>query len=407
MWLGVKKSSFWFYSILFLILAYPVNIRLLRFFSPPDVVFVFVLAVIFFWGGLKKSKVDPLVFLFLIFVLVTSFFGSLFFDFSVNYIAFFYKYLLMFLLAWFILSADLKKEQIELLLKALLFSFYFLVLYVYFYQYRVFSGARIFPRPDFPFSSTAGLSSGGHLYGAYLSTGVMACSSYWIFISKKSFFWIPLLFLTFGAILLTGSRAPMIAMLFGYVILLFVCSFGKNMAASLKKMFLLMLIISSIAFIILTVFAGRFAIYEKTMDVIDRSVSFSDIASGSDGSVMGRMEKIELGTGTVLDHSVMFGTGVSSTPFLWVDNSVVRLLIDSGFGGLVLFAIILVLFIVNAFKTAKTNGNMRLFYVFFLACFTYFVNSVSTEFFLVARSVFPFIILICLLYKLISVKRES
>lgn len=211
-----------------------------------------------------------------------------------------------------------------------------------------------------------------------------------------------LMFLSFGAILLTGSRAPIIAILFGYAALFFIAAFGKGMFSAKKKVLLLIFIVGISAAVLLPILAGKLEMFEKAMSIIERATNFSGISSGSDGSVLGRAQKIETGTAAVLDNSVIFGTGISSTPFVWVDNSFVRLLIDSGFGGLMLFAFIILGFVFNVFKTARANGNIRLFYVFFLACLTYFVNSVSTEFFLVTRSIFPFIILVCLIYKLIS-----
>lgn len=403
MWLGVKKSSFWFYSILLLILAYPFNIRLLKFLSPPDILFALFFVVAVFWGGLKKSKISPLVHLFFLFMLVSMFIGSLFFGFSLNYMVFLYKYLVVFVLVWFLLSADLNRKQVIFLLNTMLFTFCFLVLYAYFYQYRVFTGVSLYPRPDFPFSSSDGIVGGAHLYGAYLSTGLMACSAYWIFLDKRrTFVWVPLLFLSFGAILLTGSRAPMIAILIGYGILTLICFFGKKMAMPIRKLGLLILIVIGIGFVMSTVFIGKIEVYEKTMVVIDRAIRLSNIVSDSDSSVMGRAQKIELGTNTVLNGPVVFGTGVSSTPFVWVDNSVARLIIDAGFGGLALFFAILVVFIANASRIAVKLGNIRLFYVFLIVCITYFVNSISTEFFLVTRSIFPFAILVCLIYKLME-----
>ena len=99
--------------------------------------------------------------------------------------------------------------------------------------------------------------------------------------------------------------------------------------------------------------------------------------------------------------SVILGIGPQASPH-WFDNSVIRLLIDSGVAGLVCFTIALGIFLVNVHKRADSEQKRSYFYILLVATSAFVVNNFSTEFFLVTRIGFPFVIFLGLLYKLVG-----
>ena len=386
--------GFWFVAIGLLIVTYPMNLKILLFFRVTDILFLLLFAAAFVTGRLKSRVVSTLVLAFLFCLFASSSWGMVFHDIQIEGFAFHYKYLSVFLLLWFVLSATLTRRQVHLLLKLLAFSFIFLVAWAFYYQYLRISGAGIPARPDFPLSEAEGFASGGggHLYGTYLSTGFVTLLAYYLFcVQRRRGLWHLMLLVSGAAIILTGSRAPIIAIGMGVFVLTVIYLRRTRIHAMVRFSALFAVLVVAVAIVrsfALGIEAGGVS------SVVRRTFSF-DVED-----LLPRMVKVTRGIEELSSSSVILGIGPQASPN-WFDNSVIRILIDSGLAGLLCFGLALSLSLANANRMANSERKRVYFNILLVATSVFVVNNLSTEFFLVTRVGFPFVILFGLLYSLI------
>jgi len=394
----IRKDNLWFMSILILIITYPFNIKIISFLRITDILFLLFFFLVFFMGGLKINFLSSVILLFFICLFISSLWGIIFYEIKIEGFSFYYKYFSVFFLLWFILSAELSQRQCLALLKILGFSFIFLVFYTFYYHYILVPYARLPLRPDFLLSDIK-YSTAGHLYGAYLSTGFSALLSYYLFFVKKHrILWVVMLLVSAIAVMLTGSRAAVIALAVGLPVLLAINFTKINIKSILCFSNILPVLIVIIAIVICQFYNFDFEsrLNRYTRQVIERTFSFNI----NDRSYLSRIKKITFGVNQLTESSIIFGIGPQASP-MWYDNSIMRLLIDTGVAGLLFFLFGVLIFLKNAYKMSVRKNKRFYFYILLISFIVYIINNLSTEFFLVTRSSFPFILLSGLLYKLI------
>ncbi|MHC4526830.1 MAG: hypothetical protein ACYS29_03060 [Planctomycetota bacterium] len=399
----VKKSSVGLFFSVLLIATYAMNYPLFLGLRPVDIILI-LFAV---WGllnhGVRSRALLALILMFGVLYFVSMVYGIL----RIGIIqprnfAFVYKYSVLFLCIWLVLSSRLQEQQAKFLLKLLLVSFIAIIAYEYLSLYRFLTK---YPnlvhkfRPNFPFtdpfpSEERGYLGDAHLFAAYISTGLLA-----IILSRQYGllrigvpFYCLLVAVVFAGMLLTGSRNGIVTftatvVLCGLLGLAKKLTESKNLArmkrASLQFVFVGVVGVAGLT----TLYIQYGTQQDLAKRLLRRAVYFS---LSEDESYLGRMRKFSVARDLVLDGPVIIGPGLQSASRSFFDGAVPSILVSAGLGGVCVYATIVVASFAILYKKAAQNQRMKEFQILFFVSLNYILANLITEFFLVSRSVIPF-----------------
>jgi hypothetical protein len=309
---------------------------------------------------------------------------------------FIYKYALAFLLLWCICSVRLTDPQVHRLIRSAVFVFILLILWVFVHVWLVTHGlATLSFRPSFPFSNGPVWASDAHLYSAFLSNGLVA----FLVFAKARVIRVPfpLLVLTcllgIAALLLTGSRGGLLTFA-GTVGLLATMELARKLSRGRLTVRRATLVTAAVG---VAVVAGILAFNahgvvnqsQEVLRLLDRALNFG---FGNDASAQSRLQK-NWDAIVLLSHQIpLIGVGMQSVGRSWYDSSIGALLVSSGLVGGVLFLCALTAFLWENLKAARANARFPEFTVLFFVVVNYAAANLITEFFLVTRSLVPFVL---------------
>lgn len=325
-----------------------------------------------------------------------------------------YKYSMPFLFFMALRSYDLSADQTTAFTRVLVATFAFLCVYVFIHILLVSLGllaASI--RVAFPFTSPnerGYVHADAPLYSAFLSLGTMTL----IFIHRlrlsglrNGTFWV-LIIVSLGANLATGSRTGLVAAVVGLSVLGFDETVRRIRHISKRRgvrpaTIVLLLVVVVLAVSAFVVLVQRTAQQRYGVQyLIERTLNFE---LANDQSANARLIKAEYAFGTVWDHLKFIGIGMPSTTHDWFDIGISAIFFTGGILGTVVFFTILAVFLAKMHRRAVVNDQRLAFRALAYAFLSYGVSHVGAEYFLVTRSVVPFLLFIYLFSSVIDRKR--
>ncbi len=304
---------------------------------------------------------------------------------------FIYKYLLPFLLIAVLYCIPFNSKQIDLLLKSLFFVYLFLVLWVFIaiLEHNLYDPRKLMSfRPALPFRDDP-IHSDAHLYSTYLSIGLIFFIGIYNKINISTYYKIPFILLSLSAILMTGSKTGILILLIGLVLSLFI----------MKKKYIL--------YTIGTVSIGLLFIYSLSymsslnMEFINhfiylsnRTIDYEILNNIAESS---RIKKMYVGISDASIFNYFIGIGIFKSTLTWHDSLIGSLMAHVGVIGIGVFLYILVQLVLNNQKYFDSNTKIYN-YLFIILLVCYFISNNITEFYLVSRSLFPFIMYLAILY---------
>ncbi len=351
------------------------------FFRPID-----ILSIILIIFTLKKWKLDITELFLWITIFVLIFFSSFLglqvtnsFDLK-NGLGFLYKFFFIYAFknSLFVIEPD--KKQLKIIYNLWYVVYYILMIWVFIYVYlvsnKLLAGSL---RPSFPFSNDYQYSD-AHLYSNYLSL------SFIFFHLTRDFFKFPKiirlieLILIFPSIFLTGSRNGLLLILLSLPAIIILNY--KNMRY-LSKELLYFGVAFLFSFVLFLNISGDPSL------IIKRTLSFS-----VDASILGRVTKFQTAVQEASNSIYLFGVGLFSKQGIWYDGMHSQIIAT---GGLVSLLIFFLLFFYYWRGREKAFRRKKIYYLFSLLFFLYFISNLITEFALVSRSLIPFLFYIFIL----------
>lgn len=388
--------------ILLIIISFPMNYNLGFGIRLVDLIIMSFITIILFTSKVHKLSLTFIHFyVFLLLYLLSMAYGIIFIGIeSFSNIFFIYKYMLPFLLAYSILKLKFEEQQIYRLIKWFFLIFFLLIIYTYLYVLVVPGGGR----PSFPFSNDFTWGVDAHLFSAYLSNSLLAFimfASYKYQLSYTKMFFI--FSASFGALLLTGSRTGILTLSIIITVIL-ITKFFKSFKTSLIKYRTIFFVLTFILLIPVAVY-NYDVINLKDSNIeslINRALNFN---LAEDQSSLSRLSKAKTGLEIVNNELIFIGVGMQSTEMVWFDNSIANIVVSSGYLGLIAFILIIISFMKNTYNMAVRHARLKEFTVFFVVFSHYILVNMITEYFLVTRSIVPFIVFISLIVKIISIPK--
>jgi len=374
--------------ILLSIIVYPINytiggLRLL------DFIFFLMFFLSLKFVTVKKNNL-LIVLPFFILLVLSIMMGDIFTDNALNYerIIFIYKYSYPFILIMILYNLNLTKNQLDKIFNFALFSYIVLVLWVYLYLYlklhNMISGSF---RPSFPFSNDFWISD-AHLYSATLAVGLLFFS---LFKNYSIKYKIPFVIISFGAIILTGSRSGLLVFIIGIFI------YG---IVNIKKFIVyLPIIIGTIS--VFMVLSNFIEIPHNYMLLVERASNF-DVSN--DASSMGRITKMLVGINDSSYILYLLGVGLMQSSYTWYDSLVGILMSHVGLLGFISFFFVLYVFRLNTINI-PIKSHYKIIFTIVLYC--YIIANFITEYFFISRSVFPIVIYLFILHYSIKSQYEE
>jgi hypothetical protein len=309
---------------------------------------------------------------------------------------FLYKYALPFLLLWCICSVRLTDHQVHRLIRAAVFVFVLLILWVFVHVLLVTSGlATLSFRPSFPLSNGPVWASDAHLYSAFLSNGLIA----FLVFARARIIRVPFslvvltLLLGIAALLLTGSRGGILTFA-GTAGLLAAVELARKLSRgrlTVRRATLVTAAVGMVAVAGILAFNAHGVVSrsQEVLRLLDRALNFG---FGNDASAQSRLQK-NWDAIMLLSHQIpLIGVGMQSVGRSWYDSAIGALLVSSGLIGCVLFLCALAAFLGENWKAAQANSRFQEFSALFFVVVNYAVANLITEFFLVTRSLVPFVL---------------
>lgn len=371
------------------IMTYPINyswqnLRLLDIFS----IVMFLIALPFV--SIKKENLVIVSLFFVIF-----FFSILIGTFSVvefdsKRLIFIYKYLYPFLLVLVFYNLNLNRFQLKTVVKYMFFTHMFLVIWVYVYIYMV-SVDQIHGsfRPSFPFSNDM-MTSDAHLYSATLAIGLIFFTMYYKYTRYSLVAFLIFLLFSLGSILLTGSRSG---------IIVFMLAMSIYMLLNKKRIIYFILSIVSLPLFFLGVNYFEMSLPVEYFRGLDRILS-TDIFN--DSSFLSRISKSLIGINDSKEAYFLLGIGSLHSTLVWYDSLIGILMSHTGLLGSIVFFLVLNKFRKNNNYLNSKNNEMKNNFLIILTSYI-FINLI-TEFFLVARSVFPLLVYLFILHQFMKLE---
>ncbi len=387
------------------IALFAINHKTILFLRPVDIIFILV-AIIFLFSNPKINKNSFMIFLLIVFIfIVSNVYGLIqgrFFD--LLQIVFFYKYILIFMLPWIVVSIVKTNKQIMTINWLLLINFILLSSWTYIYFYLLKKDIIIGDvRPSFPFSSDYNLSD-AHLYSSYLAFFLIA----YIFYLRKSlninpFFSYIIILNGIIGIFLTGSRTGVVSL---SIALLFYSFYFILKVLTTRNKFSLKRVIIFLGFLLLIFCLFMFLIpyieifLNNFQWQIQRALNF-DLAN--DESSLLRINMLSIALSDSYYSYFLLGSGFYSS-LLFYDGLFPILIAH---GGLIFMILIFLFYFISIKKLAKSSINKKGFLVFLLLTLVYLVSNLITEYIFVSRNAIPVLTLLSILYVDLSRKERK
>lgn len=351
------------------------------FFRPND---IFSIILIIF--TLKKWKLDVTELFLWITFFVLIFFSSFLglqvtnsFDLK-NGLGFLYKFFFIYAFKNSLFAIEPDKKQLKIIYNLWYAVYYILMIWVFIYIYlvsnKLLAGSL---QPSFPFSNDY-RTSDAHLYSNYLTL------SFIFFHLTRNFFKIPKiirlieLILIFPAVILTGSRNGVLLILLSLPVII-ILSF-KNIRY-LSKELLYFGAVFIISFILLLNISG------DSRFLLERAFYFSV------GSISpGRIRKFQMAVQEASNSLYLFGVGLFSKRGIWYDGIHSQIIATGGITSLFIFFL---LFLYYWRKGVNSFRRKKIYYIFSVLLFLYFISNLITEWMLVSRSLIPFLFYVFIL----------
>ena len=260
-------------------------------------------------------------------------------------------------------------------------------LWVFAYYYMKLNGIIIgHTRVSFPLSNY--IYSDAHLYSVYLSISIIFFISIRDKILYSNLFFNTVIAISVLATLSTASRSGTVILFIGFMYIFI----SKSTLRSFLKLLLLMIILLSIIVMAINFISDD--INELIEPLFNRAFSFN---ISNDDSASIRFLSLETAFSDSSSLFNLLGVGVLSSSKVWFDGGLSTFIANTGFIGFILFIGFIVAFIISTIKY-KNKYSSILILMFILYGLINFIS----EYFLVTRSVFMFVIYTSLLYVLIN-----
>ena len=390
-----KRLDILFKLLMLAIILSPFNYNIYSI-RPLDIVVIIFILLALPIIDVRSSNFKS-VFLFFVVFSASIIMGSLFSTNETNIFKgiFIYKYLLPFLLIAVLYSMPFNAKQIDTMLKLLFYIYLFLVFWVFFDMIEHSFKQNAYPqhRPAFPFrdNSIAKLSD-AHLYSTYLSIGLIFFMGIYNKLNISKYYKIPFVAVSLLALTLSGSKTGVLVLLVGLFLLLFKIN---NLLFKINKKYILYAGVGIISFYVsLHTLTTLNVLSYNFMFVLNRIFDFSFLDNLSQYS---RVVKMGKGIEDAAIFQYLIGTGIFKSSRIWFDSLIGALFSHIGLIGILVFLYLLFRLVLNNRKYLNRD-TMKYNYLFIVILVCYFIANLITEFFLISRSVFPFVLYLAILY---------
>ena len=312
---------------------------------------------------------------------------------GIQTIFFAYKFTMPILILKTLEKIDLSESQVKNLLNWQLLVYIFLILWVFLYLYlRSIGVIRGSMRPSLPFNENYWITD-SHFYSSVLwMYFVLAFHIYHRMVSK----WIlPVLFITaVASALLTGGRSGLVLMV-SYFFIYNILTFRPY----IKRRYMPFYFAGLIALI-----PTIFFFWQKVMEsnLIQRALNFDLI---NDPSSLSRVRKLKLALDNNLDTGLLFGQGFLTQRARWYDGGFATINAYFGLTGALVVLILLYNFFSNRIFSYRKSQPV-LFAVLYSFTMSYIITNLISDYFLLTRSIFPFVLNFVLIQYYFNNKRK-
>ena len=387
-----KLNDFKFFILLVAMLFFPFGIKI---FGLTILDFAIASLIMLSFKDFSFKKITFLFFsLFIIILLFSTLLGIFFSDnFNFEKIIFFYKISLPFLLYLSLSSIKFNHDKTKKLLKIIFWLFLIMSVWVYMYYWLKFTNIIIgHTRVSFPMSEYT--SSDAHLYSVYLAISfifLIFTRDKYNYFSDKLFYFV--LFIGLIATLMTASRSGVLLISVGLTFLVF----NKLSITNLAKTIFYTLIFICILLISVSFIDDDFM--ELVSPLFERAFK---IGVSNDDSVSTRLLSFQESLSETAKFYFLFGVGFFASSKVWYDGGLSTFIANSGLFGLLAFITLVSSYLLSVYKSH--NKDFKYLLVIFIL---YAIANLITEYFLVTRSIFIFIIYIFILNLFINKKLEE
>lgn len=388
MTISLRNCSF--VLLLLSVIAYPINysaggLRIL------DILFFLSVLVSLPFLTLKRSNLLLVSFFFLVFLISILSGFVLIGDFNNERLIFVYKYFYPFALILIFYNLDLDHTQLNTLLKCMLASHVALVVWVFVYTYLVATGQLYGSfRPSFPFSNDY-IASDAHLYSSVLAIGSLFFTMFFKHMYSSKIVFLIFVLISLTAMLLTGSRTGILVYMIGMS--MYLISTDKRFSSAIFTL----ICVSTLTSIV--IIFSDIQIPDEYVRLVDRITS-TDLSN--DSSVLGRIQKLAIGLADSERSYFFIGTGVLHSSLIWYDSLAGSLMSHVGLLGCTIFFLILYKLRKNTVHSGLKNKKKATMFTILLIC--YVTANLITEYFLVSRSVFPFLVYLFILHQYVKLE---
>ena len=314
---------------------------------------------------------------------------------NINYtrLAFYYKYLLIFLIPWIVLDVVNNKKRLIRIVSILYYIYLFLIIWVYIYYILRSEGfIQGSPRVSYPFSNYD--MSDAHLYSSYLSFTFIAYQEYIKkMLDHTSIHSYIVSILAVGALLLTGSKTGLLIISIYFIIICI--RFIKH----LSKKNLMIIIITTI-----TLSIASIILINSRNDNDNDSLNYAYLYNRAitynvkGDSINARLQKAIDALNEISPNYLLIGNGPTGASMRWYDGGVSILLAHGGVLGLLSLIIYIYMILARLKRRFIIGETSGLHKVFKLLLFIYLLLNMITEHFLITRNLLPVATLLSVIY---------
>lgn len=376
------------------ILALPINLKIV---GPLRVLDFIILILIILNVNNTKLRTNTL----LTYVAIAAFGGISTFLAVMSYgiqgwstIFFIYKFTLPILIFKTLESIQLNRSELRLLINTQLLTYIFLMVWVYIYLYRVYNGLYYGNfRPSLPFNEDP-YATEAHYYSTILWMFFVL-----YFIIYKPFANQLLKILIFGlavsSALLTGGRSGIVLLvvflaIYGFLI------FRPYLKTSRIPLYLIGLLV--LGFFI-TIYIDKIL----EVRVLERALQFE---LANDASASGRITKLVASFENNEYAGYVMGRGFLSQSILWYDGAFSMANAYFGLSGIIFIIILITNFFLSKVLPHKRK-NKELYIALMAYTISYIGVNFVTEYYLLTRSIFPFLLNFVIIQQFLGDKEHT
>ena len=297
-------------------------------------------------------------------------------------LAFFYKWVLPFIILLLLDNFYKSEYKLELLYKHLIIFASVLSIWTILYTPLLLSGyIQGNFRPSYPFSDDFNVSD-AHVLSSCL--GILFISIYFL---KESSFKAVVLILILVALLMSGSRTGVLLVIIMFSANIFRSLFLvlRSMKASQKSVFYIFGLFA------ITIISLQFNLIDIDISSFSGAINRATDINVSDGSADGRIRKLKIALSEFGDYTLL-GKGVLTATLTWYDGLFSIIIVHGG----ICFLAIVIAYIYMVFSQHRKNWG-------FLVTFCCFIiSNLITEHLLITRYIIPVMICLWLLSKMES-----